>query len=131
MYVHEKFNFSSDGEDFAAGSEVVTFQPGETRACADFDIQNDEVVEDTEERFTVQIDEITPSSVEMGDNPTATVTITDDDCELTFCRKREKRLWIERGRARGTDGEWIMEGEKFIFCGHKNDFLMLQHSQCS
>lgn len=60
----------------------MTFTPGDTRVCANFDIVNDEVVETpVEEVFTVEIVDVTPD-VDTTRQPTTTVTITDDDCEF-------------------------------------------------
>ena len=61
---------------------TVTFQPGETRACASFDIVDDDVVETpAEEDFTVEIVDTTPD-VDTTRQPSTTVTITDDDCKF-------------------------------------------------
>ena len=59
----------------------VTFEPGETRVCAKFDIVNDTIVETPiEEKFTVEIIQVS-QPVNITRQPRTTVTITDDDSE--------------------------------------------------
>ena len=73
-----------NGEDFVAATRDVPFSAGETRACALFDIINDEVEEEFEESFSVCIDSATPPddvNITLGNVITTIVVIQDDDSE--------------------------------------------------
>ena len=86
-YILLGFLATTDGQDFGAAMATVTFQPGETRACARFDIVDDDVVETPgEEDFTVSIVDTTPD-VDTTRQPSTTVTITDDDCKYSKLRR--------------------------------------------
>ena len=50
------------------------------RSCANFEIVNDDVVENMDERFTVVISNV-QDGVQRGDRTSTNVTIVDDDCE--------------------------------------------------
>lgn len=69
-----------DVDDFVAGTRTtVIFNPGETNKCVNFEIVNDNIVEQPPiEEFTVAIDEISPDSI-GSERPTAKVAIIDDD----------------------------------------------------
>ena len=71
----------TDGSDFEAVSETVTFLPGETTASVSVSIVGDSNIEDTE-MFTATLT-TTDSNVVIGAD-TATVTILDDDRESYF-----------------------------------------------
>ena len=72
----------TDIEDFLAGQETVTFEPGATRRCQNVTIVDDTTMEPLEEVFITTIDEIlgpNPSDAVIGTNSMAPVTIVDDD----------------------------------------------------
>lgn len=73
-----------DVEDFLAETSMLTFAPGETKKCQPFDIIDDEVVEELLEDFAVEIDDVSPGAVGIGENSTTTVTIMDDDSTYSF-----------------------------------------------
>lgn len=61
---------------------MVTFAPGETRECVNVSIVDDNVVEDLEESFWLEIDSVDPVVVGLGPNPNSTVIIIDDDSKF-------------------------------------------------
>ena len=67
---------------------MFMFGPSETRNCQEVAILDDDVVEDLEEDFVLVIEAVDPDMVDptTGENPSTTVTITDDDGELKVIR---------------------------------------------
>ena len=91
----------TDQEDFFAGSANITMPAGETRACINLTIVDDDVMEPVMEVFDISLDEIFGAedlNPELGNMATATVTILDDDgkgAEGTIIRL-VKYVWVSR-----------------------------------
>ena len=86
-----------NGEDFTAATRDVLFRAGETRACAQFDIINDEVEEQFEESFSVCIDSAMPPDdvdITSGNFTTTTVIIQDDDSEWDPAILEYVGVWV-------------------------------------
>lgn len=75
-------------QDFLAATATVTFAPGETEKCQPFGIVDDDVVEELLEDFMVEIDEVSPDAVKIGENSTTTVMIMDNDGKYKY-----NRIW--------------------------------------
>jgi len=73
-------SFSEAGEDYTTTSQIVTFQPTECSQIVMVPIMNDAVNELAEE-FTATLSLLPGSTGVMLGASTATVVITDDDCE--------------------------------------------------
>ena len=65
--------------DYEAGPYTISFAEGQTRACTDIPIVDDDVHE-PEQDFTVSME--VPSGLPLRPGDNATVTITDDDRKL-------------------------------------------------
>ena len=78
-----RLSLLTDGEDFDAGSVPITFKAGQTRACGNITIVNDNVRESEIEMFTVDIQvPSAPLSPMLGTRTSVPVEIEDDDSEL-------------------------------------------------
>ena len=71
----------SPDDYIAVTSETVMFDSCDKRICIEIEIVNDTFVE-IAELFTVTVDTLHDRI--MSDPAVAVVTITDNDCELTF-----------------------------------------------
>ena len=70
----------TDGVDYIATSQIITFQPGETCVSVPVDILDDGVHEKNETFIgKLKISDSTPYHVSIGEPSTAVGTIIDDD----------------------------------------------------
>lgn len=70
------------GEDYIGGPRTVTFAPGQSQAVVTIPIIDDEIVEPTE---TFNLSLVNPTeNLGIGGRSQSTVTILDDDVELSF-----------------------------------------------
>lgn len=70
------------GEDYIGGPRVVTFAPRQSQGVVTIPIIDDDIVEPTE-TFSVRL--VNPTeNVELGGRSQSTITILDDDVELSF-----------------------------------------------
>lgn len=66
-----------------AGSIAITFSPGQTKACGNITIVNDNVRENLIEKFTVDIEAPSqPLRPVLGNRTSVPVEIVDDDSML-------------------------------------------------
>ena len=80
-----------DVEDFLAEQVSIVFPAGTQRACTNFTIVNDDIMESLEEDFIVTLDEVAilDSPIDqpvIGTNNRIPVTIIDDDGKFLFPR---------------------------------------------
>ena len=68
--------------DYTSGPYTVKFPATDTTATFNIPINDDDDILEGDETFMLTIDPSLPTGVKLGTPSEATVTITNDDCEL-------------------------------------------------